>query len=64
MFRSYTSGLLAGIIGFISVTQAVGQQVCRPALAFKEVNLSEMQTPPGSAIPSNRAAMLTPSPKI
>src|SRR5258705_3518280 len=25
---------------------------------------SEMQTPPGSAIPSRRAAMLTPSPKI
>ena len=25
---------------------------------------SEMQTPPGSAIPSSRAAMLTPSPKI
>jgi hypothetical protein len=45
MFRLYTSGLLVGIIGFISVTQAVGQQVCRPTLAIKEVQFSEMQPP-------------------
>jgi hypothetical protein len=45
MFRLYTSGLLAGIIGFISVTQAVGQQVCRPTLAIKKVQFSEMQPP-------------------
>ena len=45
MYRSCISGLLAGIIGPISVTQATGQQECRPALAFKEVNFSEMQPP-------------------
>jgi hypothetical protein len=27
------------------VTQAVGQQECRPSLAFKEVHISEMQPP-------------------
>jgi hypothetical protein len=45
MYRSLTFGLLAGSIGLISVTQAVGQQTCRPALAFKEVRFSEMKPP-------------------
>jgi hypothetical protein len=45
MYRSCTSVLLAGIIGLISVTQAVGQPICRPALAFKEVRFSKMQPP-------------------
>jgi hypothetical protein len=45
MVRSFASGLLAGVIGLISVTQAVGQQVCRPALAFTAVHFSEMQPP-------------------
>jgi len=45
MYRSYVVGLLAGSIGLISVTQAVAQQTCRPALAFKEVGFSEMQPP-------------------
>ena len=45
MYRSCISGLVAGIIGLISVTQAVGQQVCRPALAIKEVKFSEWQPP-------------------
>jgi hypothetical protein len=45
MYRSCVSGFLAGIIGLISVTQAVGQQLCRPTLAFKEVHFSEMQPP-------------------
>jgi hypothetical protein len=45
MYRSCISGLLAGIMGLVSVTQAVGQQECRPALAFKEVHFSEMQPP-------------------
>jgi hypothetical protein len=46
MYRSCISGLLAGITGLASVTQAaVGQQVCRPALAFTEVHFSEMQLP-------------------
>ena len=37
--------LLASIFGFVSVTQAAGQPVCRPALAFKDVQLSPMQPP-------------------
>jgi hypothetical protein len=45
MYRSCIFGFLAGIIGLIGVTQAVGQQECRPALAFKEVHFSEMQPP-------------------
>ncbi len=45
MYRSCISGFLAGIIGLIGVTQAVGQQECRPALAFKEVKFSPMQPP-------------------
>ena len=45
MYRSCIFGLLAGSIELISVTQAVGQQTCRPALAFKEVRFSEMKPP-------------------
>jgi hypothetical protein len=45
MYRSRISGLLAGVMGLVSVTQAVGQQVCRPTLAFKEVHFSQMQPP-------------------
>ena len=45
MYRACISGLLTGVIGLIGVTQAVGQQACRPALAFKEVQFSEMQRP-------------------
>jgi hypothetical protein len=45
MYRSCTSVLLAGIVVLISVTQAVGQQMCRPALAFKEVRFSKMRPP-------------------
>ncbi len=45
MYRSYVIGLLAGSIGLISVTQAIGQQTCRPALAIKEVRFSEMKLP-------------------
>ena len=45
MYRSCRCGLFAGIIGLINVMQAVGQQVCRPILAFKEVQFSEMQPP-------------------
>jgi hypothetical protein len=45
MYRSCIPGFLAGIIGLIGVTQAVGQQECRPALAFKEVHFSQMQPP-------------------
>src|SRR5438067_9138685 len=45
MVRSFVVGLLAGGIGLASVTQAVGQQICRPSLAFKEVKFSAMQPP-------------------
>ena len=45
MVRSCISGLLAGIIGIVSMTQAVGQQLCRPALSFTDVNFSKMQRP-------------------
>jgi hypothetical protein len=43
MYRSCISGLLVGISGLVGVTQAAGQQECRPALAFKEVHFSEME---------------------
>ena len=45
MYRTCIFGLLAGGMGLISVTQAVGQPTCRPAMAFKEVRFSEMQPP-------------------
>ena len=45
MDRSRMSGFLTGIIGLISVTQAVGQEPCRPALAVKDVQFSQMQPP-------------------
>ena len=45
MYRSCISACLAGFVGLIGVTQAVGQQVCRPTLAIKEVHFSEMQPP-------------------
>jgi hypothetical protein len=37
--------MLAAVFGLISVTQAVGQPACRPALAFKEIQFSEMLPP-------------------
>jgi hypothetical protein len=43
MYRSCISGLLASIIGLLSIPQAVGQQLCRPALAFTDVKFSKMQ---------------------
>ena len=45
MYRSSFSGFLACIIGLIGVTQAVGQEPCRPALEVKEVQFSQMQPP-------------------
>ena len=38
-------GFLAGVACLASVTQALGQQVCKPGLAFKAVHFSEMQPP-------------------
>jgi hypothetical protein len=45
MYRPFTSGLLAGIIGLIGVTQAVGRQVCTPALAVTQVKFSKWRLP-------------------
>jgi hypothetical protein len=42
---AYLFGLLAGIFGIISATQAGDRRVCRPALAIKEVQFSEMRPP-------------------
>ena len=45
MYRPCISVLLAGILGFVGVTQAVARQVCRPALAVTEVKFSKWQPP-------------------
>jgi hypothetical protein len=45
MYRSCISGLVAGIVALTGGTQALGQQLCRPALAIKDVQFSEMQAP-------------------
>jgi hypothetical protein len=45
MLRTFTSGLLAGILGSIGVTQGVGKELCRPRLAIKEVQFPEMRLP-------------------
>jgi hypothetical protein len=45
MYRLCIIALLAGGIGLISETQASGQKICKPTLAFKEVRFSEMQPP-------------------
>ncbi len=45
MHRLCVFGLLAGTIGLIGVAQAVGQPICKPVLAFQEVQFSEMQPP-------------------
>ena len=44
MYR-FMFGLVIGSIGFVDATHAVGQQVCRPALAVTEAKFSEMQPP-------------------
>ena len=45
MYRSCISGLAVGIVALIGMAHALGQQLCRPALAIKEVQFSEMQAP-------------------
>jgi hypothetical protein len=47
MYRSCIACLLAGSLGLIGVTHAVGQPSCKPALVIKEVNFSGMQPPTG-----------------
>jgi hypothetical protein len=43
--RSCTSAFLVTIIGLISVPQAIGENLCRPALTFNEVEFSAMMPP-------------------
>jgi hypothetical protein len=43
--HNITSGLIAAVIGLAGITQAFGQQACRPVLAFKDVQFSQMQPP-------------------
>ena len=45
MYRSCIVGLLASSIGLVSMAQSVAQQMCKPALAFKEVRFSKMKPP-------------------
>jgi len=45
MFPSSISRFFAGIISLVGITQAVGQQPCRPALEVKDVQFSQMQPP-------------------
>jgi hypothetical protein len=45
MYRACIFGLALGILALTGVTQAPGQQLCRPALAIKDVQFSEMQAP-------------------
>jgi hypothetical protein len=45
MNRYLNWALLAGIIGWAGVTHAVGGPACRPALAIKDAQFSEMRQP-------------------
>jgi hypothetical protein len=45
MNRLRLSVLLASIFALAGTTQVAGQPVCRPALAFKDVQFSPMQPP-------------------
>lgn len=45
MDRSCVVGPLGGLILLIGVTQAVSEQICKPALVLKDVQFSEMRPP-------------------
>jgi hypothetical protein len=45
MYRACISALLAGVVGTINATSAVGRPPCKPVLAIKEVQFSAMQPP-------------------
>ena len=45
MHRSCSSAFLAAVIGLAGITQAFGAQLCRPALALRDVQFSPMQPP-------------------
>jgi hypothetical protein len=39
------AALLAGVIGLIGASQAIGQEVCKPALSISNVQFSKWQLP-------------------
>lgn len=43
--RTCLVGLLVASSALVGLTQAVAQETCRPALAFKEIRFAEMQPP-------------------
>ncbi len=43
--RSCVAVLLAGVLGMVGASAAVGQQVCKPALAISDVQFSGWQLP-------------------
>src|SRR4051812_24329666 len=45
LYRSCTTALLAAILGFGFIAQSAGGPMCRPSLALKHVQFSEMQPP-------------------
>jgi hypothetical protein len=45
MYRSCIFGLALGIVALTGATQALDRELCRPALAIKDVQFSEMQAP-------------------
>ena len=45
MHRSCSSAFLAAVIGLAGMTQAFGAQLCRPTLAFRDIQFSPMQPP-------------------
>jgi hypothetical protein len=45
MIRSCMAGFLVGMSVIVCATKSNSQEVCRPALAFKEAQLSQMKPP-------------------
>lgn len=44
-YRSRAAWLLAGGMGLLGMTQAAGEQICKPALTLSDVKFSEMRRP-------------------
>jgi hypothetical protein len=45
MYRARIFGLALGIVALTGATQALDRELCRPALAIKDVQFSKMQAP-------------------
>jgi hypothetical protein len=45
MYRSCIFGLALGVVALTGVTQVLGQEFCRPALAITDVQFSKMHAP-------------------